>query len=144
MQRCHRCLLTNINKIFSFGFFLLNSILIYFSFYKLANKHIKYGGRSSHSFGHNLLHFLRRNTLTYESPIRDTELQHETQCNLLSAAMAAGSMMTVSAHADSTARVAAASALGSVAGTALGKTWGQHWRNNWCCVRWCRWCCCGK
>ena len=44
---------------------------------------------------------------------------------LLSAAMAAGSMMTVSAHADSTARVAAASALGSVAGTALGKTWGN-------------------
>ena len=43
---------------------------------------------------------------------------------LLSTALAAGSMMTVNAHADSTARVAAASALGSVAGTALGKNMG--------------------
>ena len=35
---------------------------------------------------------------------------------LMSTVLAAGSMMTVNAHADSTARVAAASALGSVAG----------------------------
>ena len=42
---------------------------------------------------------------------------------LMSTVLAAGSMMTVNAYADSTARVAAASALGSVAGTALGKIW---------------------
>lgn len=45
---------------------------------------------------------------------------------LMSTVLAAGSMMTVNAHADSTARVAAASALGSVAGTALGKNMGGN------------------
>ncbi len=45
---------------------------------------------------------------------------------LLSTALAASSLMTINAHADSTTRVAAASALGSVAGTAVGKSMGGN------------------
>ena len=43
---------------------------------------------------------------------------------LMSATLATASMFTATAYADSTTRVAAASALGSVAGTAIGKNMG--------------------
>ncbi len=45
---------------------------------------------------------------------------------LLSATLAATSIMAVNAHADNTTRVAATSALGSVAGTAIGKSMGGN------------------
>jgi hypothetical protein len=45
---------------------------------------------------------------------------------LMTATLATASMFTVSANADSTTRVAAASALGSVAGTAIGKNMGGN------------------
>lgn len=45
---------------------------------------------------------------------------------LISTSLAVASMFTVTAHADNTTRVAAASALGSVAGTAIGKNMGGN------------------
>ena len=71
-----------------------------------------------------LLHLLHRNNTG--PAVLDMELKMKLNTLLISATLATASMFTVSAHADSTARVAAASALGSVAGTALGKNMGGN------------------
>jgi len=60
--------------------------------------------------------------------VRSLDMENTMKLNvvLLSTALAASSLMTINAHADSTTRVAAASALGSVAGTAVGKSMGGN------------------